>query len=399
MRPNSVRAACALIAIGLVLGGCGSESAATTTAEPAVDLNTLEVGNYPTEPRDYGTAKNLDQARIVEAERLANFVPTPREIDQRFAYAPHFSSKIFFDPKTSDLHWAIKLDEFDAVAPDFITGFVSFGSSAEDNRGTDLMNVVMEFPDEQKAADAAIALERSDFEAAAAANQPVTIPRYPAAKAHWRPSQQSIGSFFATGKMVVYTWVYDYRKIFLDEQDLPALVALVTQSLDKAVPALGEFAPTPPAQLMSAQLDLDGMLGRTLPRLDADFNLNPPGAYHARGTEHFSSAPAQDVPKFQAVGVDRFAVDSAEVYRTADAAGARQLRDELVGPSRKFRSAPAPKNLPQARCQEYLGRDKSVIRFYCAVAFDRYTGYTWSDQLNDVQQRISAQYALLVNVK
>ncbi|WP_455749665.1 DUF7373 family lipoprotein [Nocardia salmonicida] len=40
-----------------------------------------------------------------------------------------------------------------------------------------------------------------------------------------------------------------------------------------------------------------------------------------------------------------------------------------------------------------------AIRFYCAVSYDRYAAYVWSNQLLDAQQRISAQYALLVNAE
>lgn len=389
-----------LMVLAVATTSCGSEGGAAASVPAApVDLTQLDVGSYPTRPRELGKVTNYDQARIIEAERLANFVPTAMEIDPRFDQAWRTSSKIFFDPKGSDLGWAIDLDRFAETAPDFITGFVSVGTTAEFNRGMDLMNVVMEFPDEAKAAEMAGALERSDFDKAAAENQPVPIPKYPAAHAHWRPTNQSIGSWYAAGRLVVYTWIYDYRKITLEQVDLPALVGLVEKSLDKVVPSIAEFRPTPPDRLMDAQLDLDGMLRRTLPRLNTEDNNNPPGAYTQRGAAHYSAAPAGNVPAYQQVGLDRFAVDSTQVFRAADAARADELRDHLAALDHKTGSVASPKNLPQARCTQYLGIDKQVIRYYCAVSFDRYAAMAWSEQLLDVQQRISAQYALLVNAQ
>ncbi|WP_236565387.1 MULTISPECIES: DUF7373 family lipoprotein [Nocardia] len=393
-----IRTACALTfaAVVAVAGAaCGGSEAGPEQTTPPIDLAQLDVGNYPTQPRSLGTAKNPEQARMIEAERLANFVPLPSDIDPAFVSANPSISKIFLEPKGA-LGRIMDVSRFAEAAPEFVAGFLSSAGSAPDNRGTDLVNAILIFPDEQKAAAAAAALERVDFEANNR-NTPVQIPKYPAAHAHWQPQTQSIGSWFATGKFVIYTWVFDYVKIFLEKVDLPQLLTLVEKSLDTVVPAIGRFTPTPVDQLMTLPIDMDRMLDRTLPRPREDSWIDPPGAYTGHGALHFTTDSAEDRRMIEAAGTDRYATDGTDLFRTRDAAAAIQLREERGGLSKKFRAAESPKGLPVARCKEYIGNKTVVVRFYCSVAYDRYAAFAWSHQLLDAQQRISSQYALLVN--
>lgn len=393
-----IRTACALTfaAVVAVAGAaCGGSEAGPEQTTPPIDLAQLDVGNYPTQPRSLGTAKNSEQARMIEAERLANFVPLPSDIDPAFVSANPSISKIFLEPKGA-LGRIMDVSRFAEAAPEFVAGFLSSAGSAPDNRGTDLVNAILIFPDEQKAAAAAAALERVDFEANNR-NTPVQIPKYPAAHAHWQPQTQSIGSWFATGKFVIYTWVFDYVKIFLEKVDLPQLLTLVEKSLDTVVPAIGRFTPTPVDQLMTLPIDMDRMLDRTLPRPREDSWIDPPGAYTGHGALHFTTDSAEDRRMIEAAGTDRYATDGTDLFRTRDAAAAIQLREERGGLSKKFRAAESPKGLPVARCKEYIGNKTVVVRFYCSVAYDRYAAFAWSHQLLDAQQRISSQYALLVN--
>ncbi|MEU7142980.1 hypothetical protein ABZ942_26285 [Nocardia sp. NPDC046473] len=380
-----------------VSGGCGAEEPTTDHPAPAVDLGKLDVGNYDTNPRQLGAVKSLEQARIIEAERLGNFVPVPRDIDPRFAYSNPFIATVFTDPKFA-LGRIMAVDRFAEAAPDFVAGFQAFGRTVEGPRGIDLMNAVMIFPDEQKAADAAVALERVDYEASDR-NTTVAIPKYPAAHAHWQPNQQSIGSWYATGKFVVYTWIYDYLKIFLEKVDLPTLVALVQKSLDTVVPSISKFNPTPPDKLMSLPIDLDGMLNRTIARPKEDAWLNPPGAYNARTALHFVNDPTGTLRDIEKAGADRYADNGVELYRARDAAAAETLRQDIGRLTKRFKKADSPAELPAAECREYIGRGNLAIRFYCSVSYDRYAAFSASHQLLDAQQRIAAEYTLLVNAR
>ncbi|MFI9506401.1 hypothetical protein [Nocardia sp. NPDC052566] len=386
-----------VIAGALAVGAaCGSETPQAKT-EPPVDLAQLDVGGFATQPRPLGKVHNQDQARVVEAERLANFVPLPAEIDPRFVERSPFVGAVFLDPRSS-LGKIMAVDRFAEVAPDFVAGFTSTASTERDNMGIDLLNSILIFPDEQKATAAAEALERADFEAGAT-NEPVTIPKYPAAHAHWQPTKQSIGSFFATGRYVIYTWIYDYMKIFLAKVDQPTLTALVEKSLDKIVPAIAKFPGTPVDKLMDAELDRDGMLARNLQRPSDDSFTEPPGAYDAK-VAALVTTPYDKVRKaIDEYGADKISLDAVQVWRARDAESAEKLRADLGGLTKKYRSAPGPRNLPAGHCREYIGREKLAFRFYCSVSYGRYAAFSWSQQLTDAQQRISAEYVVLVNAK
>lgn len=401
LRANSMphRAAYALVmavVLAIVSGSCGSDEQHTDSPAP-IDLSKLDVGNYDTKPRQLGAVKTLEQARIIEAERLGDFVPVPLDIDPRFAHSNQFVATVFTEPKFA-LGNAMAVDRFAEAAPDFVAGFQSYGRTEADSRGIDLMNAVLIFPDEQKAVAAAEALERVDHEASDR-NTSVAIPKYPAAHAHWQPTQQSIGSWYATGKFVVYTWIYDYLKVYLEKVDLPALLALVQKSLDVVVPSIAKFSPTPPDKLMDRQIDLDGMLNRTIARPKEDSWLNPPGAYHARTALHFVNDPPGTLRNIEKAGADRYASNGVDLYRARDAAAATALQKDIGGLTKRFKSSDSPANLPAADCHEYIGREAMAIRFYCSVSYDRYAAFSASHQLLDAQQRISAEYALLVNTK
>ncbi|TCJ94398.1 hypothetical protein DFR71_4997 [Nocardia alba] len=395
MRATKVVGLLATALLTTVVTAC-ADPVEIAAIDTPVDLATLDVGNYPTQPREVGTVSNQDQARFVEAERLGDFVPTPADIDPRFVHTNPSIASVFLDARAA-LGKIMAVDRFTEVAPDFIGGFVSSAQTKPTNMGIDMVNAVMIFPDAQKAATAATELEKVDF-GYAPNNQPIEIPGYPAATAHWQPDQQSIGSWFATGHLVIYTWVYDYLMTWLEKVDKQALLDLTRKSLDTIVPAVAKFTPTPSTDLMSLQRDRDGMLGRTAPRPREDSWINPPGVYTGRTARHFVSDPVDTAKMIDDHGIDLYANDGAEVYRARDIAGAQGVRDELGGVTRKFTASAAPKNLPSAQCKEYIGRQQRIaIRFYCAVSYDRYAAYVWSNQLLDAQQRISAQYALLVN--
>ncbi|PWV77644.1 DUF7373 family lipoprotein [Nocardia neocaledoniensis] len=389
------RACVALAAALLTVAACGTGDEQAEATDPPVDLASLDVGGYATQPREVGVVANLDQGRFIEAERLGDFVPTPADIDPRFVHTNPSIATVFLDAEAS-LGKIMAVDRFAETAPDFIGGFVSSAETERQNKGIDMVNAVMIFPDEQKAAAAAVALERADFEYAPN-NQPIEIPGYPAAKAHWQPDQQSIGSWFATGHLVIYTWLYDYLKIWLEKVDKQALLDLTRKSLDTIVPSVQKFVPTPSDKLTSLQRDRDGMLGRTAPRPREDSWINPPGVYAGRTARHFTSDPVAMAKIIDSAGVDLYASDGSDVYQARDIAGAQAVRDEIGGLTKKFTRSEAPKNLPFAQCKEYIGRERMAVRFYCAVSYDRYAAYVWSNQLLDAQQRISAQYALLVN--
>ncbi|MBF6083603.1 hypothetical protein IU485_19740 [Nocardia cyriacigeorgica] len=403
-RSRGARTALAILtssALTMGVSGCGADETAsavpTPAAEPVVDITQLETGSFPTQPRDLGKPVSLEHARLVEAQRLGNYLPLPSATDSMFVYNGGMWVNAFIDAKP--LSKIMATDRFPEAAPDFIGGFLTTAGSERENEGIDLLNAALLFPSEQSAQRAAAELERIDFEFNTK-NKRVDIPRYPNAHAHWQPEgDQSIGSWIAVGPVVIYSWVYDYKLSFVKRHDLTGLQGLVERNLDAVIPSISKFQPTPPDKLMDVDVDPEGVLGRTLPGTSMEGTLNPPGVYNGTSAVHF----AVDMRELQAVveenGVDRFAFDGSELFRARDIPGAQAVSAHLTKLSRKYRSEDSPRNLPQARCIKYIGRQLLAFPYYCSVSHGRYAAYTWSSQLLDAQHRISAQYALLVNAE
>ncbi|WP_067677427.1 DUF7373 family lipoprotein [Nocardia miyunensis] len=396
MRRSKVFVA-AILLVTACAAGCGHGG---SPPAPVIDLAALDFGPYQAAPHDMGKPKNSYQARVFEAERLGDTVPLAMDIDPSLTFGGNSGSLVFEDPKNTMLHNFGDFDNFAQDAPNFIGGYISYGMDSRKNDGIELLNAVMLFPDEKQAADAAAALEHRDF-TAKPDNQPVPIPKYPAAHAHWEPGNQSIDSWYATGKILVFTSDYDHTKIWFHHTDLPALVTMVTKSLDTIVPAVAKFTPTPANQLSDKPMDIDGMLGRTMIRPQAATGewLNPPVVFHAHAALGWTTDPIADQRNFRKDGVDLYAEYGNTLYRARDAAGAQDIRDQLGDPSKHFKSAAPPRNLPVAKCRQYHGPVTIAVHFYCSVAYGRYASQSWGEQLLDAQQRISAQYAILVRAK
>ncbi|BDT85125.1 hypothetical protein FMUAM8_08890 [Nocardia cyriacigeorgica] len=379
--------------------GCGREDAqpAPAAPEPMVDIAQLDTGSFPTQPRILDKPVTIEHARLVEAQRLGNHLPPPIATDPIFVHNDGMWVNAFIDPEP--LGKTMATDRFHEAAPDFIGGFLTTAGSEPDNGGIDIMNAALLFPSEQSAERAAAELERVDFEFTDR-NRRVEIPNYPNARAHWQPEgSQSIGSWLAVGPVVIFTWIYDYKLSFVERHDLAGLQGLVEKNLDVVVPAISAFEPTPPDRLMEVDVDPDGILGRTLPGTTSEGTQQSPGVFNGIAAVHFAVAMGELKQLIDENGVDRYAFDGSRVFRAKDSESARNVSAHLTELSRKYRSAAPPKNLPQAHCIEYIGREMFAFRFYCSVSRGQYGAHTWSSQLLDAQQRISAQYALLANAE
>lgn len=405
------RAVCAAgIAVSVALtGACGSDSEAeapVTPVEPTVDLATLDVGNFTTQPKPYDKVKSIELAKLVEAERLANYLPLPSEIMPEAKYAPSAMGgaiRPFIDFSSAAMKTRATADPnaMNEAAKGFISGFVTTGrSDAQASLSYELDNVAMIFSDDQSAADAAAALGKLDLESSPD-NQAVQIPNHPEAVAFTTDNISGPGqlrSWYATGRFVIYTYVYDSVMSALKERDLPKLLERAQRSIETIAPRLAKFPATPVDQLMELRTDPDNMLVRALSTVVDDTSQRGiPGAYERQGGLHISGAPNVDAELFQQTGVDRVAWRGSYLYRTQDPAAAAKFVDARSETSRKFVRADSPKNLPNAQCRKAAGASKYEISYYCYVSHDRYVAEVAANQLLDAQQRISAQYALLVN--
>ncbi|WP_162958535.1 DUF7373 family lipoprotein [Nocardia yunnanensis] len=402
----------ALVAVALAAtAGCGSDAgpAPAQPAEPAVDLAKLDTGNLPTQPKQYGKAVNLDQARLLEAERLADYLPLPAEIEPEVKYAANpWNSAVrpFIDFGSAAMKPRMSADAaaMNAAATGFVSGYLIAGmSDSEPNLAYELENVVLMFTDENAARAAAPALGQADL-SAAPEHRRVTIDRYPDAFAYVTDdadhySAGYLQSWYATGRYVVYTRVVDNVMDALQTRDLPKLVTHVQHSIEAIAPAVAKFPATPQDRLTDLPVDPDQMISRALPTIvDDPSEAGIPGAYDRHGGLQLVQGE-DEVKLFEDAGVDRIAWKGDYLFRARDAAGAALIVANHSRLSRTYVPVESPTNLPNAVCRKYTGPRAGAIPYYCFVRHDRYAAEASASQLLDAQQRISAQYAILVNAR
>lgn len=411
-RPVPLHALAAVLMAGLLtigISACGSHDPAD--ADPVIDLAGLDVGNLPTAPKPLGQVGNREGlAPLVEAERLGNFIPLPREIDPALTSSAWSQVRVFDDPMSSAFAQRFvdfmsegfegRVDRYRAALKGFVSGFVSSGKSSHTaSLSLDVDNLVMLYSDEASARASADALARTDLELVTT-YRAVPVTKYPQAHGLVQTdSPGSLHSWFASGRYVIGTQVVDHVMFQLGTGDIPKLVTSVENSIDKIVPAIQRFTPTPPEQWPTMEIDIDNMLARTVrATFDEPTLTGIPGVYDRHGGLHISPDPESDVQLFEETGVDRVSYGGGFVYRARDRAGARQIvEDRLEGVSKQYKHADSPKNLPVAQCRHLRGDFSYKYQYYCNVSYGRYAAEIFGNQVTEVHQRISAQYALLVN--
>ncbi|MFF2087724.1 hypothetical protein ACFVVM_28435 [Nocardia sp. NPDC058176] len=367
-------------------------------------MSTLQVGNYPSEPTILGTANNDDEARTAEAMRLAEFVPLPSDIDPALQFTRNNNTTRTFitgDSVIVTRVMSMQPADFDSKAAGFIAGFYSNAQSDDNFRlSHTLENYVLLFDNESSAQAASIALGDQHRQYYADEYQNAELPNFLTARSYWHPEWAKLVSWYAHGRFVIHTASTDHLSNELETNDLPALVRTVEQSLTKVSGSLDKFTPTPREQWSTLQRDVDGMIGKTVTSAN---NLSPeditPIAYSGRATLHGSRNSGKDGEYLDEFGVDQAAFNGGALYRARDEKAAEGLAVARAQLGKLFKPAPAPEGLPIAHCNEARGKYQSGARFRCTVAAGRFTADISAEQLADAHQRISSQYAMLINSK
>ncbi|MCU1645298.1 MAG: hypothetical protein JWN03_5573 [Nocardia sp.] len=391
-----------VLAIALT-AACGPSPKPVSPAHVVVNLSTLDVGNLTTQPKYYDKPTVFDMAKQVEAMRLGGYIPLPVEVDPDVKYpAQPMSGRVrtFVDFGSEAITSRVTADPavLKSLAKGFLSGFVSSGKSDEKiSLSYELENVVLLFTDEKSATDAAQALGQADFDSTPGA-QRLQIDKYPAAYALASSDDGGpVRSWYATGKFVILTNIFDSVMAEIKSGDLPKQIGRVQRSLDVLPPALAKFPATPVDKLMDIPVDPDAVLARALSTFaDDPSESGMPGVYDRQGGLQVVQGPGE-VKLFADAGVDRVAWKGDYIFRARDAAGAAAIVAAHSETSRLYRPVDSPKNLPNAICRKYIGPDTSAIAHYCFVTYGRFAAEVSASQLLDAQQRISAQYAMLVN--
>ncbi|GAB3207379.1 hypothetical protein GCM10027262_20390 [Nocardia tengchongensis] len=391
----------AVLAItALTATGCGSEP--KSAAETTVDLTKLDTGSYATKPQQLVPKDAAWMSRNLEAMRLADAVPLPQQIDPALTHnlgGVHAIVDVESFGNSSPFA-SFDGDQFTAATPGLIAGFGTAAASNADTKGLGytLRHSVMIFDSDAAATAAATALSGMRFETITTPD-PLRSTVYPDAHVVWIPRFQALSSWYATGRYVIGDVVNHHENLDLEISDPNVLLALSDKAIGVTIERLKGFQPTPVDQLAALPIDPQGFLRLALIRPDGDqtaFALQ--GTLSRDAALHREDDPNEGRALFDRLGVDYIGYGAGRLVRTRDAAAAEEYVDvESVG--RVWRRIDSPSGLPSARCVKYQGPVVFQFPYRCMVAHGRYAAEMWSQQPQDLYQRISAQYAILANDK
>ncbi|MTE12999.1 hypothetical protein GLP40_09450 [Nocardia sp. CT2-14] len=386
----------ACLAVALAAAGC-TTSVPGHAVRQETDPSSLEVGNYQTRPRVVGNAKTDKQSRIRESQRLSDYVALPFEADRDYAYECSNDIRPHIVTNHKGLGDILINDTFDEVAHDLRGGWVDTWctGSDSDDKHRKLSIAVLELPDAGRAAAVGPTLEHDDF-TYNIDNRPVTLPKYPDSKAHWRPNVASIGSWTAHDRYVVFVKVVDELAA---TPDLADLTRRTEQMLKVALPLLDRFAPTPADRFEHMPLDPDGILGRTLPtNPEEPMRPDPDGVYTGRGA--LQSLDGDDLDFLTLGDIDLVGYGDALVFHSRTGTAARALWDKW-DPSRdkpdNHQSIAPPPSFPgDIGCFAILENGKAVSN-QCTFHVDRYNVQVAAFNVLELYQKTAAQYVLVTS--
>ncbi len=399
--------AVAIASLTLTSSGCGSTAPGTPTAGE-MDVRTLAVGKYPTIPVDFldEYSPNYNDGKTLAALRLADTLILGTDIDPKLKYG-HWDA-IERPPLANSVSKQVQpvleannmLYGFGTASSDN-TGYTIFALAPGDEALADIQRglkptyfglTVFQFPNADAAAKAASDIENADFDVDQAANQRVSIEKYPDAHSHWRPGIPTMLTTVARGSYVIHLLTGSA------EPELPQLTVLAEKILDAQLPKLDELSPLSPMEILMLSNDPDQILRRALnpeqlnlPDSDHYATLGMQGFFHTRRDQ------AERRAMYEKVGADRFGIVwGTQVIRTRDAEGAESLTSTVLdGPNTT--PADPPPNLPISKCVENKETSLTLKRFSCAVAYRQYVEIVQSHQLGDAHQRAAATYAVMAN--
>ncbi|MEV5649065.1 hypothetical protein AB0L57_12510 [Nocardia sp. NPDC052254] len=393
-----------LMAVAASSTACDSGNSESVDPSPHINVSDLDVGGFTTSPGKVGSP-NPTRARIMEGQRLGSVVPLAMEIDPRFKYQQGAADDSVYAWIDSQIN-AISNKNLEEDAKGFTAGFYTWARDDTDLLIAKSMSYsVMLFSDDVSARNAAKALYDREignnaFKPPEYHFQPVAIDGNPDVFAWWVSGEGTLESFKATGRFVINLSVSDGAKRKLQEKNLVddyrgELIDLTAKSMSTISEAMKKFEATPPDRLAAAPVDHDDMLGRTLRRSPSDNADEAPGFYDQHTALHLSADPAGDAKLFADTGMEWMSSNGGRLYRAKNSASAQKIFEAHSAPGKLYRLIQPPKNLPMARCHEYRGDGYGNFRFNCSVRYNNYVAEISSNQLIDIYQRTSAQYAIL----
>lgn len=393
-----MRGLAALVALGLLLGGCGQRA-----ADQPIDVAGLDSGNYPTQPVAIPSQPGFDDAVFREGLRLAEHVPLPHEADPQLRFGRGWPGLISTGRRPPSLMGPS--GAFTPAAPGFVAGAATEGQRrASAAYGRALQQKVLRFDSDAAAERAVQALAGAAL--TEAGTEPLSVAGHPRARGVWRPAASqrmaSYAAWAARGSLVLYAYCFDPLSV---PPDPAAGSGWLGAALTRQAEYLAGYQPTPLTEISKLPVDIDDMLARTLPRDGkADRRADPPAVYGIRAAAAYTYDPPETMDALRAAGADLVATSGSTVVRARDAAAASDLVKHFASRyPEDYDSAPAPPGLDSAKCvaqPEKPRGDRSLLpRYQCYLSYGRYYAKVSGNNQQDTHQRTAAQYKILVNVR
>ncbi len=393
-----------------MLAGCTSTvrgvgvMAALPAGGDGANVALMDTGRYPTTAgHPLGTAGSAAVGAVLEAQRMAEFVVGPWEINAKLRRL-----NVLATGATADLQ-SLK-DELPEPVPGvasahgLITAFATSRSSPDFLSPLALTNLVMRFPEPGAAAAAADEMAAKTGALPDPPRSPITLQDDPDAHAwahDYLDNSTMVESFTAHGPYVLYQGVQSKKAP--DPDSLSFAQQFAGFTLDHQKRLIDQFTPTDPAKLAELPLDPTGMLlGRTLPTTEPG-TAGVVGIWQPHGWLHFEVDPVASAAWYAAAGVEVVAKGLTTVYRTNNPDGAaRMVQREVADPSLSVTQISEVRGLPTARCVKRQGLvgmgatlNEGEAHFRCVASADRYAYVAYSDHETDVKQQTAAQYRIL----
>ncbi|KAF0845788.1 DUF7373 family lipoprotein [Nocardia caishijiensis] len=399
MRRCDARLASGLLGVVLVAAavtGCQVSG----SAEPVrVDLATLDYGHYQHVPLTAPPGTEYS-GRVIESLRIGEVMVNPAKADSALSVPPPDKEAVPL-PTPAKVSGVLS-EQARAVLTEhgMLAGFLVAGTDTAHTR--QLTVLALRMPNAAAATAAAAGLDATDA-AVSADNVAVSIPKYPAAKAHWRPTVASMAATIAHGAFVVSVYAVHTTP------DAAALTTLISAAFDAQLPELDRFVPTPPERFADLPIDGEGMLARMVPEkvgrwsspavvlVDADNIAGGKGVLHARGVVYGPNATFLMGSRQQRTSANALALVGFDgLKRYFDATEARRAYERGITSWTDLRLLPGPSGIEDIRCGDAgaVGSEPEV-RYVCALLHGRYIATVFAPTEQQIRQKASAQYSLL----
>ncbi|ODR10597.1 hypothetical protein BHQ15_04080 [Mycolicibacillus koreensis] len=375
--------------------GCSNTGDGTKPAAPADGIE-LDPANYPTTPRDLGKAGSL--GGYVEARRMADFMTMPFDIDPSLIDPCNHQGAL---SRAASLGSNLDTIFPESAATNYVAGFVTCGWSEKTGA---LRNAVLRYTTPEDAAAAATELGIKGgpdpqwfTDKDGPTVTPTAIPDHPDARAlTWQDGRAVVVAYTAHGPFLLV------QSAFLDSQPDPdPALTWIAETLTQQIPLIDEFEPTPADQITDLPLDPTGLVGRTLdPPPDRQTQLVF-GHYGPHAFLTFSDDPVADEKLFAEAGVTELVLGGANVYKTRDAAGAKQIVTEwsdVRDRDTDWNPVDAATGIEGIRCHEQVskrGTDEARTLYTCNFSVDAYAVTVTAAQVANLRQMAAAQSLLL----